>query len=84
MFYYFSLLFNKYWKPILPIAVFSYDEGRNETNQFSIIFPFFHVLSFQFLMLELRKMNWWNYIHSNNPAATALLSKMGFTEKEKV
>ncbi|MEC1697372.1 hypothetical protein [Schinkia azotoformans] len=29
-------------------------------------------------------MNWWNYIHSNNPAATALLSKMGFTEKEKV
>lgn len=84
MFYYFSLLFNKYRKPILPIAVFSYDEGRNETNQFSIKFPFFHVLSFQFLMLELRKMNWRHYIHSNNPVAAALLSKMDFTKKERI
>lgn len=29
-------------------------------------------------------MNWRNYIHSNNPATTALISKMGYKEKEKV
>ena len=35
-------------------------------------------------MLELRKMNWRSYIHTNNPVAAALLSKMGYSEKEKV
>jgi hypothetical protein len=54
-----------------PIAVFSYDENRYENNEFTITFPFFHVLTFQFLMLELRKMNWRHYIHSNNPVAAA-------------
>ncbi|MCW8781739.1 transposase, partial [Weizmannia coagulans] len=30
------------------------------------------------------KQNWRNYIRSNNPVAAALLSKMGYTEKERV
>lgn len=84
MFQYFSLIYNRERKPILPIAVFSYDNNRNETNQFIVSFPFFHVLTFEFLMLELRKMNWRSFIHTNNPAAAALLSKMGYTKKEKV
>ena len=84
MYQYFSLLYHKYRKPIVPIAVSSYDEERNERNEFNFTFPFFHVLSFKFLMLQLRKLNWKQYIKSNNPAAAALLSKMGYTEKEKV
>jgi hypothetical protein len=84
MYHYFGLLYNRYRKPIIPIAIFSYDEKRVERNDFSISFPFFHVLSFHFLMLELRKLNWRNFIHSNNPAAAALLSKMGYSLKERV
>ncbi|WP_404452243.1 Rpn family recombination-promoting nuclease/putative transposase [Virgibacillus necropolis] len=84
MYQYFSLLYNKYRKPILPIAIFSYNEHRYEQNEFMIKFPFFHVLTFNFLMLELKKMNWRDYIQSNNPVAAALLSKMGYTEKERV
>lgn len=84
MYQYFSLLYNKYRKSILPIAVFSYDEHRYEQNEFTIKFPFFHVLTFNFLMVELRKMNWRDYIQSKNPVAAALLSKMGYTEKERV
>lgn len=84
MYHYFSLLYNKYRKPILPIAVFSYDGKHTEHNQFTIEFPFFHVLSFNFLMLELKKMNWHDYLESNNPVAAALLGKMGYSEKEKV
>lgn len=68
----------------MPISIFSYDQKRNEQNQFTVSFPFFHVLTFQFLMLELKKMNWRSFIHTNNPVAAALLSKMGYTEKEKV
>jgi predicted transposase YdaD len=84
MYHYFSLLYNRYRKPILPIAIFSYDQKRTEHNQFTVTFPFFHVLTFQFLMLELKKMNWRSYIHTNNPVAAALLSKMEYSDKEKV
>ncbi|MEN0647917.1 Rpn family recombination-promoting nuclease/putative transposase [Caldifermentibacillus hisashii] len=84
MYLYFSLLYNKYRKPILPIAVFTYDKNYNEKNEFSMSFPFFHVLSFQFLTLTLRKLRWRDFIHSNNPVAAALLCKMGFTEAERV
>jgi len=84
MYLYFSLLYNKYRKPILPIAVFTYDKNYNEKNEFTISFPFFHVLSFQFLTLTLRKLRWRDFIHSNNPVAAALLCKMGFTEEERV
>jgi predicted transposase YdaD len=84
MYHYFSLLYNKYRKPILPIAVFSYDENHYEPDQFSITFPFLHVLTFNFLKLELRKMNWRSYIKSNNPIAAALISKMGYNEEDKV
>lgn len=84
MYHYFSLLYNKYRKPILPIAIFSYDDNHTEHSQFTIQFPFYHVLTFNFLILELRKKNWRAYIESDNPVAAALLSKMGYTEKEKV
>ncbi|SDN91181.1 transposase [Bacillus sp. OK048] len=84
MYHYFSLLYNKYRKPILPIAIFSYDQKRIEQYQFIVSFPFFHVLTFQFLKLELKRMNWRSFIHTNNPVAAALLSKMGYTVKEKV
>ncbi|WP_172840432.1 hypothetical protein [Virgibacillus phasianinus] len=68
----------------MPIVVFSYDENKTEKTEYMISFPFFHVLTFNFLMLELRKKNWRDYIESNNPVAAALLSKMGYKETEKV
>lgn len=84
MFLYFSLLYQKYRKPILPIAVFSYDYERPEKDHFYINLPNFQVLSFNFLMLELKKKNWREYLKSDNPVAAALLSKMGYSEREKV
>ncbi|GGB50855.1 transposase [Lentibacillus populi] len=83
MFHYFSLLYNKYKKPIIPIAVFSYD-GKWEENTYTMEFPFFHVLTFNFMTLHLRKKNWRDYSRLDNPVAAALLSKMGYKEEEKV
>ncbi|WP_240468760.1 transposase [Gracilibacillus sp. YIM 98692] len=82
MYHYFSLLYNKYRKPILPIALFTYDQIREEPNQFSMSFPFFHVLSF--LTFELKKQNWRKYLKSQNPVAAALLSKMRYNESERI
>lgn len=83
MFHYFSLLYNKYRRPIVPIAVFSYKENW-EKNKYTMEFPFLHVLTFNFLTLHLKKENWRDYIRSDNPAAAALLSKMGYDEGEKI
>ncbi|MGJ7035953.1 Rpn family recombination-promoting nuclease/putative transposase [Anoxybacillus eryuanensis] len=84
MFIYFSRLFEKYRKRMLPIAVFSYDYLRHEPSSFTLQFPFFDVLQFRFLTVELRKQNWRDYIRHDNPIAAALLSKMGYTESERV
>jgi len=84
MFVYFSRLYEKYRRKIVPIAVFSYDQSRDEPDSFELGFPFLTVLSFNFYKLELRKLHWREYIYSDNPVAAALLSKMGFKPEEKV
>lgn len=84
MFVYFSRLYQQHRCRILPIAVFSYPENRNEPDYFKLGFPFMQVLNFRFLILELKKQNWRHYLNSNNPVAAALLSKMGYPEKERV
>nr|WP_240510259.1 hypothetical protein [Virgibacillus profundi] len=83
MYHYFSMLYNKYQKPIVPIAVFTYDE-KWEKNQYTMKFPFFHVLTFNYMTLHLKKKNWRDYIRSDNPAAAALMSKMGYKKEERV
>ncbi|ANB61706.1 transposase, YhgA-like family protein [Anoxybacillus amylolyticus] len=84
MFVYFSRLFEKHRKRMLPIAVFSYDYLRNEPSSFTLQFPFLDVLQFRFLTVELRKQNWRDYIRHDNSIAAALLSKMGYTESERI
>jgi len=84
MFIYYSRLYEKYRRNILPVAVFSYDRVGNEPDNFKMGFEFLDVLAFNFYKLELRKLNWREYIESNNPVAAALLSKMGFSPEEKV
>ncbi len=84
MFVYFSRLYEKYRRKILPVAVFGYDRVRDEPDSFGIVFPFLDVLNFRFYKLELKKLDWREYIHSNNPVAAALLSKMGFRPEERV
>ncbi|WP_188392478.1 hypothetical protein [Compostibacillus humi] len=79
-----NFFLNKFLRRILLVSIFSYDETRTEQNQFIIEIPFYHVLTFNILMLELKKKNWRKFIESDNPVAAALMSKMGYSEKEKV
>jgi hypothetical protein len=84
MFIYFSRLYQNFRCRILPIAVFSHDAAVKEPLEFRIGFPFFSVLDFRFLTLHLRHRDWREYIRSDNPAAAALMSKMNYTQEEKV
>ncbi|WP_245833211.1 transposase [Oceanobacillus timonensis] len=84
MFLYFSYLYAKHRKPIQPIAVLSYNREKEEPTQFRIDTPTQDVLQFNFLQLHLIKKDWRAYIQSDNPAAAALLSQMGYEEHERV
>ncbi|WLR51870.1 Rpn family recombination-promoting nuclease/putative transposase [Bacillus tianshenii] len=84
MFIYFSRLYEKHRTPILPVAVFSYDENYEEQDMFEVKFPFKEVLRFAFDKLELRKLDWRDYLNAPNPAAAALLSKMNYNRAERV
>jgi predicted transposase/invertase (TIGR01784 family) len=84
MFIYFSCLFEKYRTNVVPIAVFSYDTIRDEPSSFTLQLPFGNILHFRFFTVELRKQNWRNYIRTDNPIAATLLSKMGYTESERI
>ena len=55
MFVYFSRLYEKHRRKILPVAVFGYDRVRDEPESFEIVFPFLDVLNFRFYKLELKK-----------------------------
>ncbi|GBF33131.1 hypothetical protein DCCM_2228 [Desulfocucumis palustris] len=84
MFIYFSRLYEKYRRRILPVAVFSYDRVRDEPDSFGLGFPFLAVLNFRFYKLELKKLHWREYIRSDSPVAAALLSKMGYEPEERI
>ncbi|MFK7693348.1 Rpn family recombination-promoting nuclease/putative transposase [Paenibacillus sp. HJGM_3] len=84
MFIYSTRLYEKYRRRILPIGVFNYDGIRDEPDTFGWGFPFLEVMQYRFYTLELRKCDWRHFVRQNNPVAAALLSKMGYTEDEKV
>lgn len=86
MFLYFSRLLEKHpGTRIIPIALFSYDDKkRQEPDTFEMSFPFLDVVKFHYLTVELKKLNWRNFIRQDNPVAGALMSRMGYTEDEKV
>ncbi|WP_211233489.1 hypothetical protein [Thermicanus aegyptius] len=68
MFIYYSRLYENHRRPILPIAVFCYDEKHDEPDAFTIELPELQVLQFRY----------------DHPITAALLSKMGYTKEERV
>src|SRR5699024_2557319 len=83
MLYYFIELRQKVKKPIIPIAIFSYDQPWDED---AIVIEALgdEVLRFKYRTIHLRKLSWRTFIKQENPVAAALLSKMGYHENERV
>lgn len=86
MFLYFSRLVEANpGKRIIPIALFSYDDkNKQESSIYEMRFPFLNVLEFNFLTVELNKLNWRDFIRQDNPLAGTLMSKMDYTETDKI
>jgi predicted transposase/invertase (TIGR01784 family) len=84
MFYYLARLHQNYVKDIYPIVIFSFDKPyRAENNSFKIEFPTLKVLEFRFHAIQLNRLNWRDYINSDNPVAAALMSKMKIAKRDR-
>ena len=85
MYKYHNRLFEKYDRKVIPIVVFAHDQNTDEPDFFEItLFGKYNVVRFNFFKLQLKKLNWRDYINSNNPVAAALLSKMNYNKDERV
>lgn len=84
MFRYFARLYEKYGLAVYPIALFSYDKPyRAEKSSYKVEFPNKLVLEFHYDVIQLNKLNWKDYVTSNNPIASALMAKMKIELKDR-
>ncbi len=84
MFFYFALLHQFYQKRIYPIALFSYDKPEKAAkSSYSIEFPDFKVLEFNFKSIQLNRLDWRDYLDRPNPVAAALMSKMKIAKADR-
>jgi hypothetical protein len=84
MFNYFCHLWLTHQKDIFPIALFSDDEKwiRPIPDHFEIEISGTKVLDFKYELVKLKNLNWRDYLQTENPAAVALMSKMGYKKQE--
>jgi hypothetical protein len=84
IFFYFALLHKNYLKPIYPIVVFSFDTPyREEPHQYQIELEGLKVVEFNFLPIQLNRLNWRDYLNQQNPVAAALMAKMRIDAKDR-
>jgi hypothetical protein len=77
MFFYFAQLHRKYLQPVYPIALFSFDEPyRPERDSYQVRVPGLQVMDFNFLTIQLNRLDWREFLTRPNPVAAALMAKM--------
>lgn len=85
MFFYFARLSEKFALPIFPIALFSYDKPKTaEKSQYVVSFPDRQVVEFNFAVIQLNRLDWRDFLLRDNPAASALMAKMGIKDEDRV
>jgi hypothetical protein len=77
MFRYFARLHEGHGLPVYPIAIFSYKKPKTPApGEYHVTVRGLRVLDFRFETVQLNRLNWRDYLYSNNPVATALMSQM--------
>ncbi len=83
-FLYYAILTERQTLPVYPIVVFSYDRPlRAAPAQYVVDFPDRRVLEFNYVVIQLNRLNWRDYLRRDNPAVSALMAKMGVRPEER-
>lgn len=84
MFIYFSRLYEKYGLNIYPIVLFSYSTPKRAApNQHSVVFPDLEVLKFNYRAIQLKRLDWHDFLDKPNPVASALMAEMNIDKKDE-
>ena len=84
MFFYTAWLDKTFDLPVYPIALLTWDKPQTpDTGQFKVEFPDRRVLEFNYAVIQLNQLNWRDYRRRDNPAASALMAKMGVQPEER-
>ena len=84
MFFYFAVQTYEHNLPVYPIALLTWDKPlKPEPGQFAVEFPDRRVLEFNYAVIQLNQLNWRDYLRRDNPAASALMTKMGVKPEER-
>jgi hypothetical protein len=84
MFRYFARLHERHDLPIFPVALLSYDvPKRPEPDSYRVEFPGKRVLDFSFTVIQLNRLNWRDFVRSQNPVASALMAKMSIAAEDR-
>ena len=84
MFCCFARLHEKYNLPVYSLAIFSFDKPKREQScRYDIYAPTLHVLTFRYKVIQLNRLNWRQYMQSENAVAAALMAKMAIAPNER-
>lgn len=86
MFLYFARLLERHrksYKVILPVAIFTGSRARDEPGGYWMHFGKESIVEFRYRKLELARLDWRRFAKSDNPVAAALLSRMGYNERDR-
>jgi Domain of unknown function (DUF4351) len=84
MFFYFAQLHRKYLQPVYPIALFSFDQPyRSERDSYQVRVPGLQVMDFNFLTIQLNRLDWRAFLTQRNPVAAALMAKMKIDPEDR-
>jgi Domain of unknown function (DUF4351)/Putative transposase, YhgA-like len=84
LFFYFARLHQKHLERIYPIAIFSYDSPKKAAkSQYKVEFPNLKVMEFNFMAIQLNRLDWRDFLNRPNPVAAALMAKMKIAKKDR-
>jgi hypothetical protein len=83
LFHYFARLDEKHELPVYPIALFSHPATRAKPDLYQVSFPDREVLRFHYRVIQLSRLRWRDFVQRPNPAAAALMTRMGMTAEER-
>ena len=86
MFKYFCQLFLRFGKPIIPIVIFTDDHKWRSMvpDTFRLEFKDKEYLKYCYHSIKLKHYNWRDFLNHHNPLAYALMSKMDYSNSERV
>ncbi len=84
MFTYFAAQEHKHDLPVYPIALLTWERPlKPDAGCYVVDFPNRRVLEFRYDVIQLNRLDWRAYLHTDNPAAIALMTKMGVAPADR-